>query len=307
MNVFGKILVWLLIPAAIAGIVLSARVIEERNKWTKQVAALQSANESLAASLESKRKELNDLQSEFNLVVLSWDRYWNDIPTSLSPATPNSVIARELGKNLGLDKAPNAEAPLLNAFQPVGDGTYRYVGPFRAGAIQDVQTELTATWRPRPGETDTWRAVDSRWRWRGLIPSPNTERFIDRQNALIYADQTLSEREKHLAIQTKLYEAAQSRLKGRLQELGVDEGQPATAGLAGAIAAEEQARNAEWLELDRLRHALSNEIKRRDVLTAENNMLRKGLPGADESESQPRSDVAVKIQPTSTPGDVSKP
>jgi hypothetical protein len=118
------------------------------------------------------------------------------------------------------------------------------------------------------------------------------------QNLLIYADQTLTERDLHLAIQTELNAAAERRLKTRLQELGVDEGQPADAGLMGTIAAEEQLRDKALQELDRLRRLLSGETKRRDALAEENIKLAAGLPQPSGSEGQPKSDVAVTVQPT---------
>jgi hypothetical protein len=44
MHVFGKILIWLTIPAAIAAIIFMSQMIGVRNDWAKKISALEKQN-----------------------------------------------------------------------------------------------------------------------------------------------------------------------------------------------------------------------------------------------------------------------
>src|SRR5262249_9885626 len=146
--------------------------------------------------------------------------------------------------------------------------------------------ELKPTWRLREGDGGHWNHPEAKWRWRGTIPAPNTGQFVELQDRLVRADQILSDRNKNLEIQNSLLAAAQQRLKGNLQKLGVDAEKPDNTGLVDAVAKEEETRNATWNELDRLRRAFSAELKRRTTLMADNRRLMQRLPQPAKTEPE---------------------
>lgn len=295
MHTFGKILIWLTIPAAIAAVVFMSRMIQVRNEWTKKVAALEADNEATEKNLADLRKEVADSTRELDILSFAWNQYWNDINVGALPAN-NTTVNAALGK-AETKHADNAELPVLQAFEIGPDGTL-YIGPFLATKMEDNRTEFTPTWKVRGGDVERWNRPGAKWRWRAIIPSPYTEQFVELQDRLIRADQILGDRNKNLEIQNSLLAAAQQRLKGNLQMLGADPEKPETTGLVDAVAAEEETRNATVNELDRLRRAMSAEYKRRNVLADDNRRLMRRLPQPTKTEPQQKAGVAAKISET---------
>jgi hypothetical protein len=301
MHVFGKILIWLTIPAAIAAIVFMSQMITLRNEWTKKVEQLEKDNLAEEKKLHELRKEVDEVKMEYDLLALSWNEYWPEIGINAAPGDGEGVEAA-LGKNdIGFQDGADVPLPVLHAFEPAGDDATRYVGPFLATTIKDASSQYKPTWRPRPGDAERWNTQGSKWRWRAVIPAPYGERFVEIQDRLIRGDQILEDRNKNLEIQTTLLAAAEERLKLNLQQLGVDQevGQAEVTGLVDAVANAEEERNAAWHELDRLRRALNVETKRRVALAADNRRLMQQLPQpAKGSQPAQKAGVAVKDSKT---------
>jgi hypothetical protein len=138
------------------------------------------------------------------------------------------------------------------------------------------------------------------WRWRGVIPAPHAENFVDLEDRLVQADEMLEDRNKNLQIQNTLLAAAEERLKLNLQQLGAEQevGEAELAGLVDAVAVAEDERNVAWHELDRLRRAMNVEFKRRSALAADNRRLMQQLPRPQKSEPEKKPGVAVKDSTT---------
>jgi hypothetical protein len=282
MHILGKVLVWLAALLAIGAVALSAKLLGVRNSWMQQLTTLKDQNEKDAETLAATRLELDSQRSELARTLIGWDRYWTDVGIDLVSPEEGLVNSNNLGTNQGLNVPARPENPTVYLFREAADGGFVFVGPFQATTIQEDNAAFKSAWQPRAGETQSW--VGDSWRVRALIPPSAVDRFYDLQTKLTNdGDELLSQKQHNLEIQTQLIETAQRDLRFREEELvgaGGEDG-----GLVGAIAAEEEERNAALAEVDRLRRELKSRLSTQDALIKENRELSDKLP-------QPNRDVA---------------
>lgn len=301
MHTFGKVMIWLTAILGIAVVILSGRVIQKRNEWMDKVAKARVANEDLAKKLEERKLESSRLKAEYINQMLLWDRYLTDIPVTLQGTAADPILDVQAGSTQGIGVPETPEKPVLHLFMPKAEGGYLYVGPMQVTTPRENQSGVKPTWGVRPNDQPTWRSGN--WRVRTMIPAPYVDQFRRLQDALAEADTQLADKKKNLAIQTNLVAEAQKHLKVRQEELLGFENPPEMAeildpeeskGYVAALALEEQERDADLAEVDRLRRAIKEQYRKQERLVARNARLAASLPGAQVPAAEPKAQVSSK-------------
>jgi hypothetical protein len=272
MHKLGIVFVWLTVLCAIGAGLLTAKMFNVRNSWAHKVEQLEASVRQNEQQIGEKRERLAQLQSEYEQVMLAWDRYWNNVPTQPVPNAP-VLAANGLGLRQGLRPLNPVNAgepptpPEVHVFRMNNDGSSIYLGPFRADRIFDDRTELTAAWRVRGPETQQW--APGPMRHRALIPPGFKQTYEPLHRELALADENYQSKQRHLAHVTDLDQRAAEQLQFRRAEL-----QNALAELKTA----DEERGGELAELDRLRRELQDAHGLMEQLIATNRQLEQSLP-----------------------------
>jgi len=290
MNIWGKVFVWLVVPAALAAMVLTTQMLGVRNSWWKQVLAQEERIKQNEELLKQKRMELAAARAAYDRTMLGWDRYWTDV--NAQPAGDGQgglVLSLGAADLVTRDADGNEAVPLVYAFQPTAEGGYKYVGEFKAAQLDRGQ--FLPNWRFRPGDDADWRA-GANWRVRTMIPAAERTRFSDLEVRFAIADEALSARQADVQRQEGLARLAAEHLALRVGEIeGFEELQGKEAelpleviqGTLATLLAEEEIRNQLLAEVDRLRHELHETTKKFSDITRQNEQLAQSLPAASES------------------------
>lgn len=269
MNIWGKVLAWLVVVAGLGASYCTAKLVQVRNSWTAKLTKATTQYNELAPKLADARSELERQQEELHRASTFWGPYSDMIPTSIAdPAAGKLQIS--IGKNVGLK-----EGQWLYGFELQGESAI-YRGDFRVETALDAQSLMRPNFRVRPEEIAAWKPGN--WRWRTTIPATTTKVFDDMELALIRADELLGARQQTLQIQDKLIVEAKDQLGLRVAELvGGDqlpqEPQLSTeyrAGLVAAVEEAEETRNGLLIEVDRLRRELLALQQQVDRLKSDN-------------------------------------
>ena len=293
MHTLGKVLVWLVVIGWVAALAMTVKMLDVRNSWTQKLDDLKTRNQQNAAQIAEKQSEFDDLRAQLAQTMLGWDKAWSNIPV-----IPNQdgTLTAQIGTNdgYGLPATPEKPAAYLFVTNPA-DGTSQYVGSFQAAAVRENQTAFQPTFRIRGNEPQQWPASGN-WRVRAMVPPTFVERFSDLHGALTLGDQALANKQQHLQIQQELVEVSKKHLTHRQEELlgyktpppGADQlPEEWTVGLAAAVANEEERRNEELTELDRLRREVKDAYARLGTLIRQNTELVRSLPGPDFTPATP--------------------
>jgi hypothetical protein len=294
MHIMGKIGVWLVVIAAAASSVLTAKLVQVRNSWTKKSVGLQKQYQELLPKIAELKEQQAQLEAEYFRSKELWGGYWNNVPTQLQrPA--EGVVATDIGKNNGLRVNQT-----LYGFEIRPDGTAVYRGDFTVTAVQDVQAQLQPKWRVRAEDVQTW-APSAKWRWRNLVP-PGYQPVYDQQIlAIAKADDLLALRREKLATETGLDAKTQEQLKLREAELvggpqlpkasadvdydrkGLAIGVENHEGLLATVELVEENRNRLLREVDDLRRKLRAAQLKIDQRKVDNIELTRKLPQPETS------------------------
>ncbi|HUQ72549.1 MAG TPA: hypothetical protein VM165_23680 [Planctomycetaceae bacterium] len=277
MNVWGKVLAFLVIVAAALSTYFTAKLIQVRNSWTKK-------SQTFVKSYEADEKQLHELQAQFLKVqtdtetaLRSWGRTWAADTQIASPAEGRLQIVAGTGQGL-------ADKQVIHGFELQQDGSSIYRGPFIVATAQADRSALVPTWRVRPQDVVNWKP--GQWRWRGFVPTAYSDRFDDQLLAFAKGDETLGDRRAAVAIQDRLIAEAQQQLKFRVAELvGGDElpkdevlSAEFREGLVKPMEETEDRRNAVLLEIAELRAQVRASRDAVERLQAENLQLTQRLP-----------------------------
>lgn len=288
MHLLGKIFAWMIVIAAFASVYLASRALAVRNSWTQKLETLKETDAKNTTLLAQKRKELEELQSKYTVVMAPWGEFWTEVDTI---PTAQGTLEAALGQ---ADLTFPADSdPLLYAFMSDGQGGSRYMGEFRAATILQDRTAMVPTWKMRPDELQTWRPGP--WRYRTVIPAAAKADFGDLNAKFTVLDQRLDDRQANLTMQTQLVAAAQAQLAARQAELLGDAAAPQgaalpaefTAGLLAATNQEHQQRDAALLEVDRLRRQLKQTYEEFQQLDQQNRGLVGNAPPATAAAAAP--------------------
>lgn len=257
MHVLGKVGVWLVVIAAAASTLLTAKLIQVRNSWTKRSVENQKTMQTLRPKIAELKDQVAQLEAEYFRAKELWGYAWNNVPTQVLRPT-EGVLTINIGTNNGV-----REKQYLYGFELLPDGTSVYRGDFTVVTARDVQAQVQPNWRVRPEDVQTWQPA-ANWRWRNLIP-PGSQPTYDQQIlAIAKSDDLLTLRREKLAAEVTAEAKAQEALKLRESELvGGEElsKDPAEAvenreGLVAAVVQVEEERNDVLRQVDELRRRL---------------------------------------------------
>ncbi|MEO1993650.1 MAG: hypothetical protein ABGZ17_00060, partial [Planctomycetaceae bacterium] len=164
MHILGKILTWLVLVAALPAVVLTARLLDVQNSWTRQVEKLRKENADKAVTLIAERTKLKQIKIEVQHSSMGSDAFWGDMQVAVNRAT--GELSANIGTTMGIhphqtqDDQGNDVSynPVLHAFQPLGDPPtqWAYLGGFQVNTLRENALTMTPTWKLQPGETDGW-------------------------------------------------------------------------------------------------------------------------------------------------------
>jgi len=297
MHILGKILTWLILFGALPAVVLTARLLDVQNSWTKQVKDLRVENEKNAVSLIDERTKLERLKTEVQHASMGSGPFWVGLEVAVANRTTGQLSAN-IGTSGGVtpqvakdDQGNDAQfAPVLHAFQPLGDfrnddTLWGYVGAFQVTGLRENQLTMMPTWKIQAGATDDWNGGPG-WYFRRDVPLASKiaidELRLDLESA------RRAQRANQLRLtqqQAQLVDATDKLNYRRSQLLGFPDPQTEAAlevefrkGLVPAIEEVEEQRNAAFADVDRLRRQikLANDLLFK--LNGDNKQLIKSLP-----------------------------
>ena len=154
MHVLGKVFIWLVVLGTLGATVLTSKMLQVRNSWTKKYEDLNGngSSEKIGAYKENaiekskKTRKRNQIRDELVRVERGWGRYWNNLNAERSPLKPEALAFRDIGTNQGF-----VIGSVVYVLQPNPDGSsYTYVGLYEVGndTIESLLV-LVPAWRPR--------------------------------------------------------------------------------------------------------------------------------------------------------------
>lgn len=288
MHKSGVILAWFVALAAVGAVLLTSKMLDVRGSWLKSVEKNKVQIQKNEAELKTKEAEGKTLRNNLTQLMLGWDRYWDANVTVANQQT--GEIQVNIGGNQGLGSAQQgadpAAQPVVFAFQPDQSkpNGVSYVGAFRVNALQPNGAQLISVTPPQAGEVATWK--NGPWRLRALVPPNYISAIRTLRDNLVEREQQLKRKQDRIQDLNRLLAAAQERLETRVSELVGSENAPQDEvlpielrkGLVVGLEEEEQLRNQEFQETDRLRRDLLNVYQKQLDLVQEVSKLTKQLP-----------------------------
>ncbi|MBA4031785.1 MAG: hypothetical protein C0478_12970 [Planctomyces sp.] len=289
MHTLGKVMIWLVVLAAGAGTVLTAKLIQVRNSHTRKAEKFDADFARVSPQLQKAEAELQALRSEMARELLSWDR----APISADTTVINAQQGRltvELGQANNLK-----DKQWLYGFELSPEGKPVYRGAFEITQLGDSRSAITPTFRLRPEDIASLRSGN--WRWRTLIPAAYPARHSDLQVQLLRNDELLVDRTANVTEQQKLLKEATAQLARRREELvggptlPKEDYRPTEekAGLVAALQEVEEMRNQLLIDVDQLRRNL-REVSDKIGTTQEENLVLAGKLPKSSSETASRRD-----------------
>ena len=283
MNIWGKVLAFLVVIAAIFASIFSAKLVQVRNSWTKKSITSKNKFDELKPKIESVESQLRTLNSELLLAREFWGTFLPDVQTAVKNPADGSVEV-----NIGFDKGVRNNL-LMYGFEIAEDGTSTYRGSFLAADVQNDRALMKPNWRATPAEVKAWKPGN--WRWRNQLPPGYTENFDKQLTAILKLEETRNDRLRTLEGQKKLLADADRKLKQREAELIGGEELPKSEslapefrdGLVAAIAQADEERNQTLLNLDKLRREVRSVQADIERLLQENQDLADRLPKSETS------------------------
>lgn len=282
MHVMGKVGVWLVVIASVAASLLTSKLIQVRDSWTKKDVTYRRQYEPLAQSIDELEDQVRSLEAQRFRALELWG---NSSPPVQTTVGPQGVLTVDLGINNSF-----TEKKIVYGFEVQPDNSVIYRGDFTITNARDTQSSLQPNWRVRAEDGATWKS--GLWRWRNQIP-PAYQEIADKQLLSIgTAEDVLNDRQETAKVQTKLLAQAQEQLKLREAELvGGDQLSKDPAldiefreGLVAGIEQVEESRNQILAKVDDLRRklrAVQNDVDRLQKLNQE---LANKLPQPVKSE-----------------------
>ena len=283
MHTMGKVGVWLVVVAAVASTMLTSKLIQVRNGWTKKAFVAREKYRALVPKLAELQEQLDALEGDRFRAIELWG---NSSPPVQTTVQAQGALVVDLGTNSGI-----TDKKVIYGFEVLPDNSVVYRGDFTVATARDVQSQLTPNWKVRNQDGATWQS--SKWRWRNQLPSAYQQNF-DKQILL------LAQREDDLAVwrrsqdvQTKLVAQAEEQLKLREAELVGGEQLSKNAadavehreGLVAAVEQVEEVRNQVLTKVDDLRRRLRTVQTEVDRLKALNVELTDKLPQPEKAQA----------------------
>lgn len=277
MHKSGIILAWLAILLATGATLLTSKLIQVRNSWARKADSLRKEAVDLEPKVPAAKTELTRLQNELQRVGHGWGTTYE---RNTQVVRPNEgVVQAQLGTADGV-----RDKQFLYGFEILADGSSVFRGEFAVNGVAETASTLRPNWRVRAEDVVGWQ--NALWRWRTQVPAGYIKGYEDQEVSLVRAEEILFDRAQTLQLHEQLVSEAQVQLQRRIAELvgGAElSTEPALdteyrLGLVAAAIEVEELRNADLLEVDRLRHEVrSAELEIRQ-LQEENRKLGQQLP-----------------------------
>ena len=296
MNVWGKVLAFLVVISAILASIFTAKLVQVRNSWTAKSVASKNKFHDLQPKIAALETQIDSLKNEIFRSKDLWGNFWPVVQTGVNPA--DGTVKVNIGSDVGI--RPNL---MLYGFEINPDGTSIYRGSFLPVDIQNAESTLKPNWRVSANEARTWTAGN--WRWRNLVPPGYQENFDKQLTAVLKLEETLNDRQRTLKGQQDLLNEANAKLKLREAELvggeGLAQGKTVDPeyreGLVAATAQAEEERNQTLLKLDVLRRTVREVQEEIERLLGENVELTNRLPQpGTKREITPTSQNPISIK-----------
>jgi hypothetical protein len=281
MHFLGKILLFFVMIGAAAATALTAKLLQVRNSWTKQVAAATEINAKQAKELQEKERAVLVAREELQRDLVTWDKGWDLVTVAATPDGIQLQVGSDQGlKARGVDNA-TGDPPTVHAFEIAADGTSKYHGGFQVRSVQQNSAEAVPVSRLLPGESDSWN-LNAKWRFRQFVEPATIARTVELDRAMRQGQADLAVQQSNLdKLKNEQLAAAGEALATRNADLvGDGNATPPKVGLLRRIEFEDERRNAVVREVDALRRMVKGAFARLQELKAENDRLAGALPGA---------------------------
>jgi hypothetical protein len=296
MHTLGKVLLWLNVVGALGAIVLTAKLLDVRNSWVKEIEQRQKQVEQNAGQLALLREEHRQLRSELGDTLFGWDRSW-DIPAgNVAFDQQGGLQVQGLGVNQGF-VTPGADPtnpmpgqlPIVHVFQVTPAGTH-FAGTFQATQVGADASALAPLWHVEPADFAHLEQGAAGWRFRMEMPASFTSEFSRLRTLRSGAMRDLENQQFYLQDITEQEQAAGNLLTARREQL---EGNGVSPGLVGNLTAAGDARDAEALRLDALRRQVQAKQERIETLRTEVQQLEGQL--STQAPAQPQTQPQTNI------------
>ncbi len=269
MHTMGKVGVWLVVLAALGASMLTSKLIQVRDGWTKKDFAARDQYRALVPKIDELQVTLSTLEGERFRALDLWGTSSGPVQTTVQA---QGVLNIDLGANSGM-----VEKKIVYGFEVQPDNSAIYRGDFTVATARE-QSQLRPNWKVRAEDGGTWKS--GMWRWRNQLP-PAFQQNFDKQLLLLgQTEDDLNDRRQSVEVQTKLLAQAQEQLKLREAELVGGEQlskDPAVdvefrEGLVAGVEQVEESRNQILTQVDDLRRklrAVQSEVDRLQKLNIE--------------------------------------
>ena len=283
MHTMGKVGIWLVVVAAVAATMLTSKLIQVRNGWTKKASVAREEYRALVPKLAELQEQLDALEGDRFRALELWGNSSPPVPTTVQA---QGALVVDLGTNSGI-----TEKKVVYGFEVLPDNSVVYRGDFTVATARDVQSQLTPNWKVRNQDGATWQS--SKWRWRNQLPSAYQQNFDKQILLLSQGEDDLAVWRRSQDVQTKLVAQSQEQLKLREAELvGGDQLSKNAAdavehreGLVAAVEQVEESRNQVLTKVDDLRRKLRTVQTDVDRLKALNVELTDKLPQPEKVQA----------------------
>jgi len=277
MNIWGKVLAFLIILLGAGAFILTTQLLDFRHSWVKQVETNAKRLSDVRATTAAKRRELAQLQAEYERLMLGWDTIQSNVTAAVpAPDTvqltigPPQIVETK-------DKDGQPVLPIIHAFKPDATGKYVYVGEFRAERLAVGNSSFKST-LPLPDDA-TYMQPGQNWRIRTRIPMADKLNFIEfSRRFLLLQEHTLAKADELKSLTDDVAPKIETNLSYR--ETHVGESQLPT------LAALEEARNAILAEADSLRHQLHTAVTTFAKLNGQNGQALSQFPKTSPTVSK---------------------
>ena len=289
MHTLGKVFAFLVVIAAIAASIFTAKLVQVRNSWTAKTLTSKTKFNDAKPKIEALEAQIDSLKNETFRSRDLWGSFWPSVATNV--ISPDGAVQIAVGSALGVrDKL------LLHGFQLTPEGTSIYRGSFLPVEIQNDSAVLKPNWRATPAEVATWERSGN-WRWRNLVPPGYEENFDKQLTTILKLEETYNDRVRTLKGQEDLLAEAKAKLKLREAELIGGEELASSEqlepefreGLVAAMTQAEEERNQTLVKIDELRRKVRSVKSDIDRMLIENTELTNRLP-----QPGPKSELSQK-------------
>ncbi|MBC8113142.1 MAG: hypothetical protein H7062_02095, partial [Candidatus Saccharimonas sp.] len=209
MHTMGKVGVWLVVVAALAASVLTSKLIQVRDSWTKKDVTTRDQYRALVPKIDELQDQFRALEGDRFRALNLWGNSSAPVQTTVQA---QGALVVSMGTDSGI-----TEKKVIYGFEVLPDSSVVYRGDFTVATANNVQAQLLPNWKVRADDVATWK--DGMWRWRNQLPSAYQQNF-DKQLLLLGAtEDALNDRRQSVDVQTRLLAQSQEQLKLREAEL----------------------------------------------------------------------------------------